>query len=218
LLTRAGDNRVANCKCLLFTFKDCNRCRCISNGMRWACTKKACPPAVKIAVNEPGFKCVPNMPFKEDCNSCTCDASGTLARCTLMACHTNERRKRASDTKVTSTTAKVQPTSAQLPSNPTQSSDIKFPKEAQVPTQRPVAIPTPARPAFTTTTNKYTSSGTAERFVTPEELKDPNFTCTPSLSFKVECNTCWCAESGKTARFCTRIGCKTNSYPPVSQQ
>lgn len=50
-----------------------------------------------------------------------------------------------------------------------------------------------------------------KRVVTREEYESPEFTCAPSESFKLECNNCKCAESGKTAKWCTRKFCsKTN--------
>jgi hypothetical protein len=59
-----------------------------------------------------------------------------------------------------------------------------------------------------------------EPIYTENDLKDPNFRCTPSYSFKLECNTCWCSADGRTPRYCTRIACKpkvysTNAPPPL---
>lgn len=55
---------------------------------------------------------------------------------------------------------------------------------------------------------------------TPEDLKNPNFTCTPNYTFKVDCNTCWCSADGRRPRYCTRIACNNNnninnSYPTL---
>lgn len=60
-----------------------------------------------------------------------------------------------------------------------------------------------------------------EKVYTEEELQHPDFKCTPSYSFKVECNTCWCSADGKRPRYCTRIACNkgANVYstlPPPS--
>lgn len=52
-----------------------------------------------------------------------------------------------------------------------------------------------------------------EVIYTLDDLTNPDFTCTPSLSFKVECNTCWCAADGKHPRFCTRIACNPKIGP-----
>lgn len=50
-----------------------------------------------------------------------------------------------------------------------------------------------------------------EKIYTQADLDNPTFTCTPSYSFKLDCNTCWCAADGKRPRFCTRIACKNNN-------
>lgn len=59
-----------------------------------------------------------------------------------------------------------------------------------------------------------------ERIFSLQELNNPDFTCTPNYSFKVECNTCWCSADGKRPRFCTRIACKNsnnnNVYPTLA--
>lgn len=52
---------------------------------------------------------------------------------------------------------------------------------------------------------------TQEIVYTQQDLNNPNFTCTPSYSFKVECNTCWCSADGRRPRYCTRIACKNNN-------
>lgn len=71
---------------------------------------------------------------------------------------------------------------------------------------------------------RQAASAAAEKVYTQEEIQNPNFTCTPSYSFKVDCNTCWCAADGKRPRYCTRIACKTNNVfttlppPPPAQQ
>lgn len=49
-----------------------------------------------------------------------------------------------------------------------------------------------------------------KRVVTREEYESPEFTCAPLESFKLECNNCKCAESGKTAKWCTRKFCSKN--------
>ena len=61
-----------------------------------------------------------------------------------------------------------------------------------------------------------------EKIYTTKDLENPNFRCTPSYSFKVECNTCWCAADGKKPRYCTRIACKSGvkvypTLPPTPQ-
>lgn len=46
---------------------------------------------------------------------------------------------------------------------------------------------------------------------TQEEFDSEGLRCKPSMSFKVECNTCWCKADGKGARYCTRNECKTQT-------
>ena len=50
-----------------------------------------------------------------------------------------------------------------------------------------------------------------KRVVSREEYESATFTCTPLESFKLECNNCKCAESGKTAKWCTRKFCSQNN-------
>lgn len=52
----------------------------------------------------------------------------------------------------------------------------------------------------------------------PEEIDSDDFLCKPNLSFKLECNTCWCRSDGKGPRYCTRIACKPKTYRPLTQQ
>lgn len=73
-------------------------------------------------------------------------------------------------------------------------------------------------PSVQRTIRPYHPSGTANRIVTEAELQDPHFKCVPSLSFKVDCNTCWCAADGKGARSCTRVACKPKTYAPLNPQ
>lgn len=216
-------------KLALKQLKECNRCTCIGSGLRWKCTRRACPE-VKIPVNGEGFTCTPNGTFKDDCNTCTCDDSGKLARCTAMACEPKERRKRSNEISktnnapTTSTTLAPTQKSPVPVSTPTQKSlaSISTPKsspsisttkaaptttENKTSDKKVVSSTTAAPTVLKTTKAPYNPNGTADRIVTPEELKDPKFTCTPSLSFKVDCNTCWCASNGKETRFCTRIAC-----------
>jgi hypothetical protein len=56
----------------------------------------------------------------------------------------------------------------------------------------------------------------SEIIYTSEDLKNPNFTCTPSKSFKLYCNTCVCAADGKRASYCGRVGCNMKLYTTSS--
>jgi hypothetical protein len=50
---------------------------------------------------------------------------------------------------------------------------------------------------------------------TPEETESENFECKPNLTFKIECNTCWCRKDGKGPKYCTRIACHPKTYKPL---
>jgi hypothetical protein len=66
---------------------------------------------------------------------------------------------------------------------------------------------------ITTTTTKKPSMKI--KVVTVEEIMDENFTCKPFEAFKLECNTCWCAQNRKEPRDCTRIACNPKEYAPL---
>lgn len=55
-----------------------------------------------------------------------------------------------------------------------------------------------------------------ERVVTIDEVESADFECEPFKSFKLECNTCWCAKNGKGPRDCTRIACDPKTYPSLN--
>lgn len=118
----------------------------------------------------------------------------------------NEAAKPSIDNSAPTTTQKKSSTPPPVPARGILSTIIppKQPTVAQTPTTIPPVSKAPYHP-----------SGTSNRVVTEEELKSPNFRCTPSESFKVDCNTCWCAASGTTTRFCTRIACKPQAALPV---
>lgn len=48
------------------------------------------------------------------------------------------------------------------------------------------------------------------RIVTLEEYYDPNFTCTPLETFKLDCNNCGCSDDGKKVSWCTKKKCVQN--------
>lgn len=214
----------------------CNSCTCDASGALARCTIMACDQSEKHkretvdsladldALNEPvrpqnENSCKPGTTWMDDCNRCWCSDSG-FAACTLIGCFKTgsntdkfylERSNRVS--------RQVQQNSPDSPSNDQKVETILHPT-----TKRPAqniaipTVPTTVKPVNTPTTKIYNPQGTADRIVTEAELKDPQFKCTPSLSFKVECNTCWCAADGKGSRFCTRIACKPQSLPPLSKQ
>lgn len=210
--------------------QECNRCRCSPNGLVWLCTRKACPKFKEISPNDPGFVCTPNKVFKYECNTCTCNSNGIGASCTELACDV-----RMTDTLVMRE-RKLQPIES-TPTTTTSSDVPQKSEDQCVPGTRwkedcnmcfctstglaactlrgclgKVNLPTikidinharRKRQAI----NQYKPTADIEKVYTFEDLNDPNFSCTPSLSFKVDCNTCWCAADGKRPRFCTRVAC-----------
>lgn len=159
--------------------------------------------------------CKPRTRWSKSCNKCYCTGKG-VAVCSLKPC---TREKMNYMIKMTSRFRRQIQTNKPVPqpSSPPLPQD----KKAGTPTttNEAIASPTVANPTTVPSTTKaYNPRGTADRVVTEAELKDSNFKCTPSLSFKVDCNTCWCAANGKETRFCTRIACKPNPLPPLSKQ
>lgn len=158
--------------------------------------------------------CKPRTRWSKSCNKCYCTGKG-VAACSLKPC---TREKMNYMIKMTSRFRRQIQTNKPVPqpSSPPLPQD----KKAGTPTttNRAITSPTVAIPTVPSTTKAYNPRGTADRVVTEAELKDPNFKCTPSLSFKVDCNTCWCAANGRETRFCTRIACKPNPLPPLSKQ
>lgn len=208
---------------------NCNRCWCSENGMA-ACTLRGCmkrnrlsiptaQQASTVEVSEDsipqGNECVPGTRWKNECNNCWCSETG-YAACTLMGClkkhehfniggrNNNRVKRQVGDKNQQALGASARPESQDK---------INFP--VQVPRGTTLA---PSAPPYTPPKPIYNPQGTADRTVTLAELEDPAFRCTPSLSFKLECNTCWCAADGKGPRYCTRIACKPKVYPPLSRQ
>ncbi|RVE50761.1 hypothetical protein evm_004510 [Chilo suppressalis] len=74
--------------------KECNTCRCTTDGHHAMCTNKRCTPEVKQTTDndvhsteaDPGFRCDPGEQFKKDCKDCTCSADGKSYFCTLHLC------------------------------------------------------------------------------------------------------------------------------------
>lgn len=63
--------------------------------------------------------------------------------------------------------------------------------------------------------NFHTPSFVAQnlRQVTKQEYIDPNFSCQPNASFKLDCNVCSCGEDGKTTSWCTKKQCNVILNP-----
>ncbi|CAH0403223.1 unnamed protein product [Chilo suppressalis] len=74
--------------------KECNTCRCTTDGHHAMCTNKRCTTEVKQTTDndvhsteaDPGFRCDPGEQFKKDCKDCTCSADGKSYFCTLHLC------------------------------------------------------------------------------------------------------------------------------------
>ncbi|CAG9792944.1 unnamed protein product [Diatraea saccharalis] len=75
--------------------RDCNTCRCTTDGHHAMCTNKRCTSEVKpntadsdvhSSEADPGFRCDPGEQFKRDCKDCTCSADGKSYFCTLHLC------------------------------------------------------------------------------------------------------------------------------------
>lgn len=52
---------------------------------------------------------------------------------------------------------------------------------------------------------------------TEAEIESEHFRCKPGMSFKLECNTCWCRSDGDGPKYCTRIACNPKTYKPLTQ-
>lgn len=151
-------------------------------------------------MNEPGFTCTPNESFDFECNTCRCDSSGTLARCTKLACNPNQRSKRSDQV------SSIGQEQVNIPSKPVTTTFRSIPIKTDV-KPAPVATISAGTSSVPAVKPNYYPLGTADRVVTSDELHSSNFHCTPSLSFKVACNTCWCAANGRQASFCTKNRC-----------
>lgn len=180
-----------------------------------------------ISPKDPGFACTPNKTFRFDCNTCTCNADGAGANCTENPCQTASTDKFTLKDKTDAATTTEIPSDTCVPGKRWKN-DCNWCyctetgislctlrgclTKADLPTvQIDINQVKKKRQAI----DKYHPTSGVEVIYTLEDLNDPNFSCTPSLSFKVDCNTCWCAADGKRARFCTRIGCTTKS--PITE-
>lgn len=149
--------------------------------------------------------------FRENCNNCRCTNSG-LKVCTRRLCAPGEMTG-----EITARTRRqLQSQESSTQRNRNSPKKVSFNLEASTTTQAPTTAvsklegkptPIPTTKAIQSTKRPTYERGTADRVVTANELKDPAFRCEPSLSFKLDCNTCWCAADGKGARYCTRIAC-----------
>lgn len=74
------------------------------------------------------------------------------------------------------------------------------------------------KPTFGTFTNRATSEVDTDVTFTVEQLESDDFRCKPGSTFKLECNTCWCAKNGKEPKSCTRIACNPKVYALLGDQ
>lgn len=159
----------------------------------------------------------------EDCNTCLCSPNGMNKVCTHDLCIPEEATNNSSP-RLRRQLLKQETTTQRNRNSPKK---VSFNLEASTTTQSPTTAknkleitPTqvPTTKTISTTRRSTYERGTADRIVTADELKDPAFRCVPSLSFKLDCNTCWCAADGKGARYCTRIACHTKAVPAADKQ
>ncbi|KOB67284.1 Cysteine-rich/pacifastin venom protein 2 [Operophtera brumata] len=79
--------------------RDCNVCRCTSDGHHATCTLKRCQKDTDVTSTDTTesivLSCDPGSVFDRDCNVCRCTSDGHHATCTLKRCQ--------KDTDVTST-------------------------------------------------------------------------------------------------------------------
>lgn len=202
--------------------KECNRCKCSLNGLAWLCTRKACPNYIRLTTpNDASFICTPNKTFKVECNTCTCNAEGNTADCTKFDCDKiNESKSYRLLGRATTTSTQPPP---QQPARGVCVPGTRFKQDCNTCycTSTGMALCT-LRGCLTVTPNipvinqegilPREKRQLPERVYTLNDLNDPNFTCTPSHSFKLECNTCWCSANGRTPRYCTRIACNPKTY------
>jgi Pacifastin inhibitor (LCMII) len=180
--------------------------------------------------------CVPGARWKQDCNWCWCAENG-FAACTLKGCLGSHQPKfhlsklhpaQINVNRMVETTVLPDVMTAQeaklVESNKVKRqtrNNNETPKIENQNNQQPsvkTSISTPTPRSETTSKKPNGYAPTSGREVTEAQLVDPNFKCEPSLSFKVACNTCWCAADGKSARFCTRQSCTPKTYPTLAPQ
>lgn len=196
---------------------DCNTCTCDGSGALARCTTMACDPSerAKRAVNE---KCVPGTTWKDDCNNCRCEANG-VGSCTRMMCiDTNISNYDNQTSRVTrNIPAKCVPGSSFMKdcnrcicgNNGIAACTLMgcLPKGFVIPGFGNSSLFNNRNNTHRISRQTKQTPVPTEHIYTQAELDNPNFTCTPSQSFKLQCNTCWCAADGKRARFCTKLPC-----------
>ncbi|KAG5679588.1 hypothetical protein PVAND_009148 [Polypedilum vanderplanki] len=205
---------------------ECNRCRCSLNGKFWKCTKKACPNHRRARPSDENFICTPNETFKSDCNTCTCNDLGNGANCTKLECNNIQASSKGYRLQLSTTLKETTTTSASSTTTQQCVPFTRFRKDCNncFCTETGIAICTlrgcgVRQPNISIINERRTKRQISNQNQKPEkiytfaDLYDPNFSCIPSQSFKVDCNTCWCSADAKRPRFCTRINCNPKTYP-----
>lgn len=211
---------------------DCNTCTCDDSGVLARCTAMACDPSERTKRyaqrNGPGAGCILGTTYKDDCNTCWCQGDGR-GPCTKMSC-VNTKNNNNDDGDQTNRVARQTHSSTQCVPGTTFMKDCNrclCGENGIVACTlkgclKNTILPTVPRNSSLHLNNHTHSHGNSthrwtrqtkqtpvptEYIYTQAELDSPNFTCTPSQSFKMQCNTCWCAADGKRARFCTKFPC-----------
>lgn len=218
--------------------EDCNRCRCSKSGTNVACTRMRCWPEDEKK-HEENVKTKRQTHEREEGRHSDAVTSTTVAPETAQG---GEAEKHSGTVKTTTEIAQPSNTACD-PNTPATAvtknmqpvvkvkcvnSDSNSVTATKAPTKKYRKTNNTRTETITTTTattETYHLDTTTlkahtkdEEKFTEAEYRSPEFKCTPSQSFKVDCNTCWCAVNGSTARYCTRIACKPKTYPPLESQ
>ncbi|XP_023287794.1 uncharacterized protein LOC105694435, partial [Orussus abietinus] len=187
--------------------KDCNACRCSSDGQYAVCTKMSCP---EEKAREASVQCEPGTSFKEDCNVCICNSDGTKAFCTKMWC--TEKEDESQDSSSGSQTD-AEEAVATTRSEETCEPNSSFKKDCNV----CICSADGKHAACTKRFCSKEKSGLLHRFFKdgshPEGSEDgpvatqrADVYCQPKSTFKNDCNICICNDRGTNAA-CTGMAC-----------
>lgn len=202
----------------------CNFCTCSPNGKVARCTAKLCPEnesprnkrsneSKQLKTLDPSaqnFSCTPGESFKhiDGCNTCFCTPDGKRAGCTLIGCNVRIPIVQTNEVKPT----KLEREKRELKTlDPTVKGFSCTPGQSfrHIDGCNTCVCQQNGRDAGCTL-----KLCLRKREATELKTLDPSvegFSCTPGVSFRHidGCNTCFCADDGKTAG-CTEIGCISN--------
>jgi len=187
--------------------QDCNRCRCAANGIGWFCTRRLCGNGSNghqkrdVAVKSPESpECVPGKKWNDGCNDCFCTVNGIPA-CTLMLCSESEQR----------TSNYKNHRKRSLPIEPNCTPGTTWEQECNTCFCGDTGFAACTLKGCLKKDNIHNirvhNASAALRNVSLAEYTAPDFSCEPSESFKLECNTCKCSADGKGATWCTKKRC-----------